>query len=330
MSNAGSKGKTLLGQLLYGARQIIIRFTQISMDVESANALVGTPLTEITPVNDVNSTVKTYTQPDLSGIFIVSETYGNIDLPNVLSSLTVSYISGGGDGNYTETASAAASGTAWSVGASVSGTAQATASCIPKLLYQIDTPVTTNVTLINCFFYSPTLDQTTILAILTAKLGHTVSAWPVFKVKPITVTLIGSKMNGSIRADYQGSASNSSSGVTLTQSDGLGDQYDFTPIIEQQQFPPTLHGSFTLTGSGSVSHAGTTTVTLSGGVISGGGSGTATATASASVSPTNISTTVPSSLPTSGLYLYRLDPGDSTTFGNYFIHATVFDFASIQ
>lgn len=329
MSNAGSKGKILLGQLLYGARQILIRFTQRSTDVESANALVGTPLTEITPVDGVNSTVKTYTQPDLSALFFVYETPGSIELPNVLSSLAVSYISGGGNGDYTETASAAASGTAWSVGASVSGTAQASSSCIPKLLFQIDTPVTTNVPLINCFFYSPTIDLATILAILTAKLGHTVLAWPVFKAKPITVTLIGSKMNGSIRADYQGSASNSSSGVTLTQSDGLGDQYDFTPIIEQQQFPPTLHAGFSLTSSSSVAHTGTTTVTLSGGVISGGGTGTATATATASVTPTSISATTPTALPTSGLYLYRLDPGDSTTFGNYFIHATVFDFASI-
>lgn len=324
-----ANGKTLFGQLMYGVRQIIVLYQQQSCDLPTANAQLGNAYTEITPTNDVNSEVKVYTAPDLSGFFETFTTNEDIELPNTLSALSVTYVSGGGDASYVESGAGSAAGTSFAIGLSVSGTATASASCIPKLLYTIDTPVTQKVPIINCVFFSTAVDQTTILAILTTKLGATVLAWPLFKPKPLVFTLIGSRATASGRADYSGSVSSTAAGATLTKSSGFGTGLDFTPIIEQQQFPPMLHGSFTLTASSSLTHAGSTVVTISGGPISGGSSGTAFAIAGGSVTPTSISATSPAAIPSSGLYLYSVSVSESLTFGNYLINAKVFDFASI-
>lgn len=331
MANEGSDGDLLKGQLLFGPRQIPVQYEQRSTKRIEADALVDakTPLTEVLPTNKSNSEVKHYAPLDLSDYFESYSTAGNIDLPNVLTSLSVVYTNGGSNADYTETANIAASGTSWSVGASVSGTAQASSFSLPKAIPLITPPTATNVQIINCYFFTTSLDTANILAILTAKLGATVLAWPLFKAKPITLILSGQKVSASARRDYQGSASDSPSGVTLTQSDGIGTQFDYTPSVEIVEIPPTIHGAISLTVSGSQSHTGTTTVTVNGGVISGGGTSTVTALASSSVAFTSLSPTTPAALPTSGLYLYRVDTDTTTTYGNFLIHAQVFDFAQI-
>lgn len=324
-----ANGKTLFGQLMYGVRQLIVRYTQQSCDIATATAQLGNAYTEITPTNDVNSEVKVYTVPDLSGIFEQYTTNEDIELPNTLSSLSVDYVNGGGSTLYTENGAGASAGTSYNIGLGVSGTATASSSSIPKLLYTIDTPVTQKVPIINCVFFTPSIDDATILAILTAQLGATVLAWPIFKPKPLVITLFGQRSTASGRADYSGSVSGSTAGATLTISSGFGEGVDVTPIIEQQQFPPMLHGSFSLTASSSQVHTGVALISISGGPISGGAGGTATALASSSVTPTSISATSPAAIPTSGLYRYSLSVSESLTFGNYLVNAKVFDFASI-
>lgn len=324
-----ANGKKLFGQLMYGARQVIVQYFQWSVDIVTAATFLGQQFTEITPTDQANSEVKVYTPPDLSSIFEQFTTSEDVELPNVLSSLSVVYTNGGGDADYTESGTGSAAGTSFSIGLSVSGTATASASSIPKLLYTIDTPVSQKVPLINCVFFTPTIDQATILSILTTKLGATVLAWPLFKTKPLVVTLFGGRTTASGRADYSGSVSSSAAGATITRSSGFGTGIDYTPVIEQQQFPPMLHGAFTLTASSSVAHTGIATVIVSGGPISGSSFGVATAGAASSVTPTSISATSPASIPTSGLYLYSLSVSESLTFGNYLVNAKVFDFASI-
>lgn len=323
-----SPGVVERGQLMYGPRQVSVAYTQESLPIADANAAIGDPFTEITPTNRQNSEKKVYAIPDLSGFFLKYTGYSNIDLPNVLTSLSIDFVKGGSDSGYTEIATAGATGL-FSIGVSVSGTAQASAFCVPKPLYAIDTPATTNVPVINCFFYTTDLSTANILSILTAQLGATVLAWPVFKAKPLTLTLTGMKASATARADYQASASVGSSGSSASQSDGLGKGFDLTPSVEQVQLPPTIHGSFSLTGSDTQTNGAATSVVVSGGIISGGGSGSAGATATGTVTPTSISATSPAALPSSGLYLYKVNPETSPIFNNYFVQAIVFDFSTL-
>lgn len=328
---AGSNGKQLFGQLIFSVRQVIVRYWQRVFSVADAQAYLGQALTEVNPINDDSSMVKQYSQPDLSAIFDTYLSYENIDLPLVLKNLSVIYNTGGAGGDYTEAAAISAAGSAWSVGSSVSGTAQASAFCIPELTFTLAQPPDGKLPVTNCFFFSTDISQANLLSILTAKLGATVLAWPIFKAQPLTLLLVGERVTASARRDYQGSASfnSSSSTVTLTQSDGLGTQFDHSPVVQVKQFPPCIHGAFTLSTPQTFSEDATTNVTVSGGVISGGGTSTSTATAAGSITPSSISATTPAAIPTSGLYLYDVSIGESTFYNNFAIHAKVFDFSII-
>lgn len=326
-SNVGSPGELLHGQILFGSRQTPIAFTQQSLPTDTANAVIGSPLAEVIVADKVNSEVKDYSGLDLSSFFQAIDTIGDIELPNVLSDLTLTYQKGGGDTTYTENAVASASGNT-GAGVSVSGTAQASAFCIPKLLPTLITPPTSNVPLKSCFFATKDFTTANFLSILTTQLGATVLAWPVFKPVPLTFNLFGTKVTASSRADFQGSISTSSGGGSTTESNGLGFGNDYTPSIEQQTISPTIHGSFSLTASDGISHTGVTLIAVSGS-ISGGGGGSATAAATGSILPTSVPATSPAAIPTSGLYLYRVIFDPSPTYGWYFVNAIVFDFASI-
>lgn len=331
MSDLGSDGDLLSGQILFGGHQVPIAFTQRSTAKPEADAQIGDPFKEVIPTNKSNSEVKDYSGVDLIGYHVGPiDITGDIDgLPNVLTGLTVVYNKGGGDQAFIEAATASGSGSSFSVGASVSGTATANAYCVPKLLPTIVTPATRNVPLKTYYFATQTFTTASFLTILTAAFGSTVLAWPVFKPVPLYFNLLGTKTSASARADYQGSFSISGSGTSLLQSDGVGKGLDVSPNIEQQEISPTIHGAFSLSGSDSQAHSATTALSVSGGIISGGGAGSNTATANGSISPTSVTATVPAALPTSGLYLYKIIFEASPAYGWYFIQAIVFDFASI-
>lgn len=326
-----SNGKLLHGQLMHGHKQVIVPYTQQECDEATALTYIGQDRTEVNPTDRGSSLVKQFGIPDLSGAFYSYIAPGSIELPNVLTSLSVVYNKGGGDTTFIENANCAASGTAWSVGASVSGTTQASSYCVPKLLHTIDSAPATNVPTINCFFYTTSLDTATILSILSTKLGATVLEWPLFKPQPLSFVLFGERTSASGRQDYQASASfnSGSSSSTLVKSEGFGFGNDKNPNAEDVQIPPTLHGAFTLLSNDSNSHTGSTSVTITGGILSGGGSNSATADASGSVTPNTVAATSPPALPTSGLYLYRVIPDEILIYGNYPVRAIVFDFASI-
>lgn len=323
-------GELLHGQLLYGQLQIPVPYTQQEVDKVEADALcVGSAGTEVKPTNRGQSQVNIYGTNgvvDLSAYFVQLPTVKRkLDLPNVLSSLTIVYQKGGNSAFFTETGSGSGAGTAFGLGLSVSGTAQAAASCIPSAEPVMAIPSEFTVATIDYIFFSPTITDAAILSILTAKIGTAVNAWPVFKPKPIFLTLYGARSTASIRGDYQATASVSLSGGSTTNTSGIGEQYGVDQTIQEQQFPPTLHGSLSLTPTDSASEVATVAVTVGGSQIGGSASGAATASAGGAVSPSSIAATSPTDIPKTGMYLYKIAADDAKVYGNYLLRATVVD-----
>lgn len=323
-----SLGELLNGQLLLERhKQFIVPFTQQMMDKVSADALVGQALTEITPKDRDASEVRVYGPIDLSAFVLQAPGIERrMRLPDVMTALTVTYEQGGGDTDYTETNTNSATNPT-SVGVSLRGQAQASSFNIPKLV-----PVTTETWSFNqpvqhvWFYVQGSVTLAAVLARLTTIMGATVLAWPVFKPESITMTLVGTRVNGTCQVSFQASVA-SYSGSSAVSSFGSGKGLEYSPIIEIQHIPATLHGAFTLSTTSDVTHTATASIASVGGPITGGGASSTSVSASASVSPTTISATSPAALPSSGLRLFDFELEPSEQYGWFFGHAILFDFA---
>lgn len=331
-----NKGRSFVGQLIHGIRRITIPFTQQMMDKTSADALVGTAETEITPNDWDSSQVRTYDTSAI-GPLLLAEWFAvpgkapvGQDLPDVLTELSVTYEIGGGVGNYNETVTANATGNL-NVSGSANGSAQASSFVMPKIKtafrpqYRQVLPVT------HCYFYAaPPITTASILARLSGPTGlnATVLDWPAFKPVGHTLTLSGRKANVSARKAYQVSYSESEASTTFIQSNGSGTSEDVAPSKDFVQIPPCLHGAFSLTAGVGTIYNATATITVNAGVLGGGGTVTAQAHAEGSVTPSVLSATSPAGLPASGLYLWKVDVDATDEFGYNFVHAVVFDFAN--
>lgn len=318
------------GQLKYGPQQVIVSYVEFEVDKGDVDTWLGNPLAEVTP-KDINSyTVKLYSIPDLSSFLLKGSQWGPIALPPTLESLSVSYQTGGGSTNYNETGSAAGL-TPSSTGLSLSGTAQASASVVPKILAVVVDNSYDRVEFIHLFFMSDVVDKATILARCTAIMGTAVTAWPLFKTRPVNLIVTGKKVSASNRATFQFNISiGSSGGGATSQTAGVGEGEDTEITVESVNIPATLHNAFTLTGTTTVTNTATTAITVTGSSPFGGTSGgTSTAAATGTVSSTSITATTPAALPTTTLNLYDVAFEPTATFGSYLVHATLFFFGQL-
>jgi hypothetical protein len=325
-------GRHFPSQLIFGARRLDIPYEEWVSNWAEAQQYVGQPHFEVTKKDYDSYNIRAFGDVDLSGFWLA---YAGIErrmrLPDVLTSIELTYEKGGGGTTYTEVGTSTASGD-YSVGMSLAGSAQASAFVIPKLIPQVTETWSFNPPVMHYFYYGHLFDQTTILALLTEKLGVPVLAWPIFKPESLIFKLVGSKVNASGRATAQGSAAAHSSGTAATGSIGFGEGRDYAPVIETMTIPPTLHDAITLSpGSDTESHTGETSIGATGVVILAS-TGTATADAAGSVTPTSISATSPTALPSSGLYLFDFDVQPDAEMANsganwYFAHAVIFDFS---
>lgn len=328
MSNPSS-GRLTHGQKLFGVHQIPVPFTRIMDEaVTTADPLVGQALTEIEPKDRQASEVTVLGPIDLSSYWlgpIAGE--HNIPLPKVLTALTPEYEQGGGANSYSE--SATSSETGWTgVGLSLSGSAQASAYNIPKLLPVIQEVWGDPLPVNHYYYFGQAFDISTILSKLSAKLGETVSQWPIFKPESLHFVLLGEKSNASARVSLQGSVSSGPNGSSSSLSEGEGAGLEISPSVELMDIPPTLHTGITLSISTSPSFAAAASISATG-AISGAPSVASTAEANSVIAPSIVTATSPTALPTSGLYLYATDVEPSETFGWFYVHVIIFDFATI-
>lgn len=257
----------------------------------------------------------------------------NLDLPNVLESIGVTWNTASRDSeaasNWTGLASwDPAENVHARLGGSESSSSGSSASIQPSLVINIKSPIGKGIQATAYFFYlkSTSQDEVTsseFVARINTLFGVSVQFWPTFTPESHSIALSGQKasvqaqtsVNSNIAAD--GNSVTGEGAISADSLSGSGESYDFSTMNEVVRIPPTIHGVINL--SGSTTNSATVVSNCSSewnsippaGSIAGQAiqlppvsvSSTATATASGSVFPASLPATNPSRIPNSGFYV---------------------------
>lgn len=330
-----SNGKIQLGQQYRSDYNILIPYEEQMLDRKNANAVQGTATEEITPNDSDSALTRQYDLADINTAFasviVAYEMLISLDLPDVLSSVTAIYNSTSSDGSSTQTGEGGSEGSYASLSLSLHGTGQAGGSIQPDIEYQISITPKDNIQgKVRVFFVQ---SPSTISDILTTLSGptffnETVTLIPLWKKQVVTVSLRGQQAAYSATADVQQRVEISQANVTETDGKGEGTSASFGTTTKSVQLPATITPGFTIAGTSTATVSCSASATISGGTnwpaqsSTAGGGGTLTAT----ISP-DIPATAQTAIPTSGLYLVKLDVTPFSGYGNNMVRAVVVDFA---
>jgi hypothetical protein len=327
------KGKTsseqLRGQQYDPTDDFIVPYTEQMYGREAAETLLDTSpaRTDVAPHDGNANRVRVYTAPATLATYSLSYPgTANINLPDVLESVTVTYNASrdNGDGG--------SIGTNASLSLSLSSKSQSSVSILPDVQVNIRQVWSSNIPVMHYVFYvTGNVTQAAVLSRLTTLAAASVSAWPVFRPVSHTITAKGQSASVSADAEVQQHSSLGNT-TTLTYGIGTGFSFDLGVTIRSIRIPPTIHGPITIetpsmsdiaSASASASWPGGTNWPARSAAIDA-----QTQTIVGSVTPFNLSATSPSSIPTSGLYLLQTN-SDPWKYGYTRVYATVVDFANI-
>lgn len=327
-----ANGEILQGQQYDRATDTIARFTEQMCDVPTAAEFLDEPRTEVTPNDRGSSKVRQFNLAQLTTYFETFyrsniTTLEGLDIPDVLLGLTVVWESTKGDGDYSSNATGFSTGETANLSLNENGNSQASAVVIPDLIPVIKT-YPRRAPGVDYFFYlAGNVSQADVITRLSAITGQTVHPWPVFKAEPLEFTLRGRHISVSARVDIQQTENVSPSNLTYTKSSGKGTSEEVGSSVRTKSFSPTIHGQINLGGSTSQItgtadssvgwNAGTNWPALS-------AHATKSAIAQGSVTPNIVYATSPASVPTTNLYVHRINPG-SPFFGFTPFHCEVID-----
>lgn len=262
-----------------------------------------------------------------------------VDLPDVLTGLSVTYnsSSGNGLGSHPKENQALVVTGAGAASARIVSSAQASAAMSVELIPTITRYGGKKVPCTHCFFYSPLpVTLATILSRLTTIMGETVTDLPVFKEKIYTFVLKGGQVSLKQSADsdigfsFNTDVSHWSKSVQWGSDKSVEVGITSRPMI----IGPVINDSLSISNS-SDNLSASTTVSANTNAVTGSLSIDAITnepsdlqgSAEASVEPSSISATTPAAVPTSGLHLVDLDPSIGE-YGHALIHAIVVDFVN--
>jgi hypothetical protein len=257
----------------------------------------------------------------------------NLPLPNaVLQSISVTWATAHQNGGFSTTWTGTASGTAYSLSGNEQGSAEASGSLIPSLIPIYKRYRTKRYRGIAYrFFIQRPFTYAQLLSKINTGHGITVSEWPTFVESQPLFTLVGGKTAIQARASGSAGLSYSPSGTSKDLTEGQGDSYDKSLTMQQIELEPCIYDAITLTGDATKSQALSVTAAA---VWTGTGSpvfpsSTATKTAEdtvdGSVTPTSLSATTPSSVPSSGKYLVSFEEELMPDIGYSMIIANIID-----
>lgn len=343
-------GEILSGQQLEPQAGFVAPFIEIVVPyyADVSGALItgyeGDDFCEITPLDAHSARVRLYNVTEIDEILagisiIVPTTIPRIDLPATLNSITVVYNTATGAGSDSHPASQQFVALAGSGSGSISpsSNSQGSAAITPDLQIDITERYLVNVSAMEYTFYLPSGSTMADVIAKLITLGATgVQAWPQFRPVSHQITLIGQQASVSAKADTSvGGGGTIDSGQAFYQwGNGTSAEIGLTTITKT--IPPTIHGVINVSGASTSSATATATADASSVAFSTplGTIGAITNTvsksqdATASVSPTTLSATTPAAIPSSGLYIYSLNPGPSE-FGQIIFQAIVVDFATL-
>lgn len=299
---------------------------------------------EITPLDAHSARVRLYNVEEIDAILagtsiVVPTTIPRIDLPAVLQSVTAVYNTATGAGTDSHPASQQLIllfGTG-SGALTPSSSSQGSAAITPDIQVAIQERYLVNVSAMEYTFYLPSGSTMANVITKLVSLGATgVQAWPQFRPVSHTFTLIGQSVSVSAKADTTtgGGGTTESGQASYQYGNGSSSEIGITTITKT--IPPTIHGAITVIGDVSVTataeadaDASSTSFTAAG-VYFGPISNTISKSqdVTATVSPDSLPATTPASIPSSGLYIYSLNPGPAE-FGQIIFQAIVVDFATL-
>lgn len=340
-----SDGKLFHCQRYDETRNITIPYTEQKVDDLQGNEVIFGAAKDVL-ANDFSSyTVRIWggtNIPEFDAFFLGLAGRIDLNLPNVLSSITCTFSTNVGDGSSTHNVgTAVAAGTSGGVNVDPSSSAQASASIVPDIQPVINSAPSNNVPVNNYLFYiQGSVTEAAVLTKLTTLLSATVHAWPKFNPTSHVFTLVGKQVSISQQADSHLQVRWSSTDQSYAISPFSGSLSEGKSIetgisIRTIQLPPMIHGSITLSPA---SATATCTVTVKADIPAPTSSGSAPSVSGVTNEPTPLSVTLtgtisPSSIsatsgtaaiPTTGLYLYALD-SELDIYGYSRVRATVVD-----
>lgn len=301
---------------------------------EPAGNSIGTNRIDITPIDSVRQKKKTFDPTTLNPVFSTYLNYfsntANLQLPDVLVSLTGVESSTIGNGTYSEAAFGSGSGTTYFLSMSTNGSAQGAASKMLDVLVEIKQYWARNVPVTSYFFFlqSP-VTAAAILSQLQTLTGLTITAWPKFVPQSHTIITHGAKVSAEARVKSAFQASSSSDGSSSSDTSGKGYSIDVGSSIRAIRIPPVIHGSISV--GGTVLDPGTDAVNVTASTtdpVSGAISQNVLQSCLAYLSPTSFSATSVTAIPTTGLKILRTDVAPYR-FGWARVSADVVNFADI-
>lgn len=324
----------LQGQEYDQSLDVVVPYVEAIAD---AGDFIGTNRFEITPLGAGKELVKA---PDLTALQAVLDAYimsfpgtANIQLPDILESVSGIMEATSADGTYDETGAAVAT---WdnagaSASLSLSGNGQGSAAIIPDLAIQIRQVWANSVPTVHYLFFLPMpVDSTDVLDHLTDLLNEEVLAWPQFNPLAHTFVLLGQSLTLGCRASSNfhagGSDTDSGSSSESAVSTGTGFSQEVGLTVRTVRIPPTIHEAIAVTGTTDEFASVTATASANAGSLA---SVEKTGIVNGSITPLSLlSTPGDSVIPASGKRILHID-AEPYRWGYARCHAEVVDFTDI-
>lgn len=261
--------------------------------LEDSGTSLGQNRKDINPLGNGKDVVRAV---DPDAVAAVLEAYSlsfpgtaNLQLPDVLTSLIAVVSTSTGQGTDTTSGSGSGSGhpTFWSYQHKT--TMRDSSAATPDVLVEITQYWARNVPTTNYFFFLQSPVTTTDVITKLNTLAGTVTDWPQFVPQSHTIIMTGQKVDKDTtkQKSEQESANTDPTNFSYSETHGEAIGYDNSVTIRSLRIPPTIHGPITIAGD--VTHS-----TGINGVIG-------------TVRPVYFSATIPSSIPTTGKHLLRVD-----------------------
>lgn len=251
----------------------------------------------------------------------------DLDIPDVLESLSVIYTEVKSESDGDSEGSASASGNNYRVQAGSNRFGSSSYEIRPQLLRRIkrtwgrDLPATAK------FFFLPIQNGTVSESAIMQK-ADTTQKWPVFKPRSNTIVLQGFRISVDVLAGVKEEKAVSAEDTSNSVSKDVREDYSIALTVDTIDLPFTINQNLTISNSSkSASVSANARVKLTD-KLSASADASESATGTASVSPTSIPATSPSALPTNGLYLIqsRIEP---YRYGYAKCSVVVFDAANL-
>ncbi len=340
MAHTDSKGKLRYGQQYDPNDDLVIPYTERIHNETSGSTecdVQGQARTEINPQDAQSWLVREFTPPTdaLEAYSLVTPGSTDLQLPDVLLSIAVTYNTASGNGVHAQDGDGISISSSPSLNLSLASKAQGSASVMPDIQPIIKQYWARNVPCLRVLLYMANgFSRPDVINRLNDLLGVTVNNWPNFQPAGVTFTLKGETVSVSADADVQQYAALrvGEVSVTYTWGEGEGTSKEVSTTTKTVRIPPTIHGAITLSGP-------TNSATAEANAGAGWSGGTnwparsaeayVSMNAAASVTPTSLSATSPvSAIPTSGHYLHRLD-AEPYKWDRVRVRAEIVNFADV-